>query len=112
MMLPYENISYYNFQGAYSGSAEGDIGCGPGCPAGWQWYPPSSEYANSNGTFYDIPFSVCSRAAFGSFLALTQDIYVIIGSEGFEVRSQSLYASSTSSGHGTLTNNSDIDETQ
>jgi hypothetical protein len=100
--------SLFEPQESINGGAAGDIGCDAGnCSAAgtnWQWSPPSATFASQSGTFYDVPFSLCSTGAFTSNNYVTQAISIKIGNNSYSVRSQTWSASSSSAGHGTLSN--------
>jgi hypothetical protein len=83
---------------------------GVGGPMGPKNIGPSGNSNNtgvtaSDGTFHDAPFSMCSMAPFSNANIL-QIIY--IDSLSQKVRQNSFYGSSSASGHGTITNGSDV----
>ena len=99
--------SLFEPQESINGGAAGDIGCTSNCSAArtnWQWTPPSATFASQSGTFYDVPFSVCSDGAFTANNYETQAISIKIGNNSYSVRSQTWSAASSSSGQGSLSN--------
>jgi hypothetical protein len=96
--------SLFEPQESINGGTAGDIGCDSGsCPGtNWQWSPPSANFASQNATFYDVPFAFCTNYAFTANDYETQAISIKIGNTSYPVRTQTMSASGSSPGHGTL----------
>ncbi len=95
-MTPHENGTFYT-----GGTFNNNVGPTPG-------YPTSSATTASDGTFHDVPQGLCSAlpTPSGGYTA-SQTLTMIIGSNSYTVRSQSLTvtaATANSFGHGTITN--------
>ena len=67
----------------------------------------TSEYTAADGTYHDAPVGYCTIAPFSGKQA-TQSVTILLNSSSYPVRSQTFTAGSTGSGHGTITNGSDI----
>lgn len=65
----------------------------------------SSATTASDGTFHDVPFGLCSDAAFSN---LTQLQIIYINSTSQKVRQNAFTYSSSSAGHGTMSNGNDV----
>jgi hypothetical protein len=64
----------------------------------------------SNGTYHDAPVGACVSQVFST--SETQAISMIVGSAKYAVRTNNITINSSSSGHGTVTNGSDINVTR
>jgi hypothetical protein len=105
-LLPTETGTDYNPAGTIIGTW-GPNNIGTDDPT-FPWTPPSATNASSTGTFYDDPISTCATGVFSSFKTQTQKIYIKIGNFSYPVRTNTWYASSLGSGHGTLANLVDV----
>lgn len=102
-MEPWEDIKYPPPGGPTSNA----VGPVPG-------YSDSTEYAETDGTFHDVPFGWCSLVNTPPSLSIpsqyqaTQTLSVYIGNAEYQVRVNTWYDSSSGRGHGTDTNNNDV----
>jgi hypothetical protein len=104
-IVPFEDVIFYGNGGVQIGTAHKDIGPSPG-------YPDSSEFTSDTGVFHDVPVGTCSPIAFSNAGA-SQTISMDIGNNNYVVRSsQRIVTASSSSGHGSITNNNDINATR
>src|SRR2546421_12352220 len=95
-MIPHESGTFFT-----GGQFNNDIGPVTG-------YPTSGHTTAWNGTFHDVPFGVCGSGAFG-FLSATQTISMRVGNSSYSVRLNSWIVSGNSIGHGSLSNDNDVD---
>ncbi|HEV2303944.1 MAG TPA: hypothetical protein VGR93_00360, partial [Candidatus Acidoferrales bacterium] len=70
-------------------------------------YPSSSKYTDSNGQFYDAPFGSCNNSQ-GFVLTNTQYLSILLNGTRYSVRTNSWEIDSSSSGHGSVTNSTDV----
>jgi hypothetical protein len=104
-MEPQEEVLNVVDNGQSQGNPEpnwGDIG-----PTN---FPGTSKYTNSYGQFYDAPFGTCSNAPV--VLTQTQKIGILLSGSVFPVRTSNWTISSSSGGHGSVSNGTDISNTR
>ena len=78
---------------------------------GPSFYPGTSQFTNANGQFVDAPLGICAIASFTD--TFTQPISVLLSGQKYSlvtgnVRVNYWSLQSTSSGHGSITNNNDV----
>lgn len=100
LMIPYEEVTFYGNDGVQENSKSGDIGPDTG-------YSDSALYAADDGTFHDVPVGTCANGGF-SDAGASQTIFIDIGDNSYEVRSQRFVTASSSSGQGSITNDNDV----
>jgi len=66
----------------------------------------AGTYTNSSGRFLDTPLGTCANASFT--LTDTQSISVLLNSNRYVLRTNGWTTTSSSSGHGSITNSNDI----
>ena len=64
----------------------------------------------ADGTWHDAPFGGCAAAAFST--SYTQNVTMIVGAKSYAVRTNNMSLSSSSAGHGSITNGSDINKSR
>jgi hypothetical protein len=97
-MVPHEHVIYP----ATGQTVDTDI-----CPSR---ISTCTHTTDVNGIFHDAPYGACSAGSFS--LGLTQTIKIIFNGVNYTVRTNSVTISSSSSGHGSLSNGSDISKTR
>jgi hypothetical protein len=78
-------------------------------------YPSATQFTDTNGQFWDAPYGACRQRTFT--LTETQPISILLNGTrypvgGGAVRTNNWSIQSTSSGHGSITNNSDVSQSQ
>jgi hypothetical protein len=71
----------------------------------------TTAFTNSDGTYYDAPIGVCSASSFSS-VSVTQAVRMDVNGGFYNVRTNSFTVSGSSSGHGSISNGSDINKTR
>jgi|ERR1700734_832859 hypothetical protein len=69
-------------------------------------YPGTSQFTDSNGQYWDAPVSACSNIAFTA--TESQPIAILLLGTSYSVRTNNWSFQSSSSGHGSITNNNDV----
>jgi hypothetical protein len=77
----------------------GDIGPAEG-------YPGTSQFTDSNGQFLDEPYGSCFDGPV--VISFDQPMSILYGNQRYSLRTNSITVSSSSQGHGSITNGSDI----
>jgi hypothetical protein len=104
-MLPQEKLLNYVLNGENLGDPVPNwVNIGP------SGYPGTSTYTDANGQFLDAPFGTCADGQFVN--TYTQPISIVFGTFRFPVRTNNINVSSSSAGHGTISNGSDIQKTR
>lgn len=103
-MTPYEDVKYY-VNGVYD-PPDKHSNIGPVTQ-----YSDSTLYAAEDGTFHDVPVSTCANFSFSNDSQI-QEISVMIGNNFYQVRQQTWVMTGPSSGHGSITNNTDVNLTR
>lgn len=101
IMVPQEQLTNQNVDGvsfAPDDTSYSDIGGS---------FPGTSRFTDANGQFIDAPLGICSNQPNHTF-TFTQRIAILLDNRLYTVKTNALTITSTSSGHGTITNNSDI----
>jgi len=70
----------------------------------------TSQFTNPSGQFVDAPYGFCYPTV--SFTSWTQAISTLVKGQRYTVRTNSISESSSSQGHGSITNNSDISKSR
>ncbi len=71
----------------------------------------TSQFTDANGTFLDVPYGICAGIPFT--YSFTQDISILVGGQNrYTVRTNQVKVSSSSSGHGSISNGSDIQQSR
>jgi hypothetical protein len=100
-IVPYEVYQFFDNNNVPANSGEGPIGPVAG-------YSDSSETTNDIGIFHDVPVFTCWYMAF-SDAGANQTISMYIGDNQYPVRGLKRFTTnSSSSGHGSITNGSDV----
>lgn len=95
-MVPHEHVVYAGGQ-----IVDNDI-----CPS----RVSTCQHTTTAGVFHDAPFGACGNTTF--FITFTQDITINLGGASYPVRTNHFTTNSSSSGHGAITNGSDIAKTR
>ncbi len=104
-MEPQEQLLHYVFNGQNYGDIEPNwVDIGPTEVSG------TSKFTGSDGTFLDAPYGTCANGTFNN--TFTQPISILLGSTRYQVRNNDITVSSTSTGHGSISNGSDIAKTR
>src|SRR5271154_7257843 len=69
-----------------------------------------SQFTDASGTFWDDPYGVCTSFAFTE--TSQQPISILLSGINFPVRTNNWTVTSTAPGHGTISNGSDVKQSQ
>lgn len=98
-MLPRESFDNIFYNGVHQPDS-------PLADVGPTYVSGTSQYTSSSGVFKDAPFGTCSDGSFTN--SLDQHLFIAVGSSSYSVRVNSFSITSSSSGHGSISNGSDI----
>jgi hypothetical protein len=95
-LIPVEDVKFQNDPWIY----DKEIGPDPG-------YSTSSRFLNNAGQFHDVPVGSCTNFPFN--FQTRQIISIKAGNNDYVVRGETVFTKSSSSGgHGSITNGSDV----
>ncbi|MGD0922078.1 MAG: hypothetical protein ABSA70_09975 [Terriglobia bacterium] len=73
-------------------------------------YPGTTKCTDGSGQFLDAPYGTCASFAFTN--SFTQPISILAGTARYSVRTNNVAITSSSQGHGSVTNGSDIQKSR
>ena len=103
-LVPQEEVLNVSINGSKPVNLEpdwGNIGPNLGMP---------SQFTDASGTFWDDPYGVCTSFAFTE--TSQQPISILLSGINFPVRTNNWTVTSTAPGHGTISNGSDVKQSQ
>jgi hypothetical protein len=103
-MIPQETLTDYVLNGVPQPGSPDFTDIGPTRISG------TSRYTDINGTFLDAPFGGCFSFPFT--LSIRQQIFILVNSRRYIVRVNNIESSSSSPGHGSITNGADIQKSR
>jgi hypothetical protein len=103
-MIPQETLTDYVLNGVPQPGSPNFTDIGPTRISG------TSRYTDVNGMFFDAPFGGCFSFPFT--LSIRQQIFILVNGHRYIVRINDIDSSSSSVGHGTISNGSDIQKTR
>ena len=104
-MEPQEKVTDTVFNGTPQGDPVPDWSdVGPSRISG------TSQFTSSSGQFLDAPYGACADIPFT--YTFKQQISILLKGKRYTVRTHNLTVSSSSQGHGTITNGSDVQKTR